>query len=114
MRDLSTRGQGDSEGRRSDAMNTRRDFLKAGGALVIGFSLRAQDRGSVAGPPDAKLIDTWLAIHEDNTATIYIGFAELGQGASTALPQIAADELDLDMSQVSTVRLDTNVTPNQG
>src|SRR5262249_18453608 len=49
-----------------------------------------------------------------NTATVYIGFAELGQGTSTALPQIAADELDLDMSQVSTVRLDTNITPNQG
>ena len=67
-----------------------------------------------AGPPDAKQIDTWLAIHADNTATVYIGFAELGQGASTALLQIAAEELDLDMSQIKTVRLDTNVTPNQG
>ena len=96
----------------------RRDFLKTGGAMVIGFSLRgvasAQERGTVAGPPDPKLIDTWLAIHSDNTATVYIGFAELGQGASTALPQIAAEELDLDMSQVTSVRLDTNVTPNQG
>jgi len=102
----------------------RRDFVKTGGALVIGFSLRdvlaAQTtaptgtRGSVAGPPDARQIDTWLAIHADNTATVYVGFAELGQGASTALLQIAADELDLDMSQVRSVRLDTHVTPNQG
>jgi nicotinate dehydrogenase subunit B len=100
-------------------MNSRRDFLKAGGALVIGFNLRdmlsAQDRsGMVAGPPDAKQIDTWLAIHADNTATVYIGFAELGQGNSTALLQVAAEELDLEMSQVKTVRLDTNITPNQG
>ena len=71
-------------------------------------------RGAVAGPPDAQQIDTWLAIHADNTATVYIGFAELGQGTSTALLQIAAEELDLDMSQIKTVRLDTNVTPNQG
>ena len=96
----------------------RREFLKAGGALVVGFSLRdklvAQERGNKAGPPDAKQVDTWLAIHADNTATVYIGFAELGQGASTALLQIAAEELDLDMSQIKTVRLDTNVTPNQG
>ena len=96
----------------------RRDFLKAGGAMVIGFGLRdvldAQTRGAVAGPPDARQIDTWLAIHADNTATVYVGFAELGQGASTALLQIAADELDLDMSQIKSVRLDTNVTPNQG
>jgi nicotinate dehydrogenase subunit B len=96
----------------------RREFLKAGGAIVIGFALRdvldAQVRGTVAGPPDARQIDTWLAIHADNTATVYVGFAELGQGASTALLQIAADELDLDMSQIKSVGLDTNVTPNQG
>ncbi len=101
----------------------RREFFKTGGALVVGFSLRdslvaqnqgAQERGTKAGPPDAKQVDTWLAIHADNSATVYIGFAELGQGASTALLQIAAEELDLDMSQIKTVRLDTNVTPNQG
>jgi nicotinate dehydrogenase subunit B len=102
----------------------RRDFLKSGGALVIGFSLReallGQSRldtaphNAVPGPPDAKQIDTWLAIHADNTATIFIGFAELGQGNSTALLQVAAEELDLDMSQLKTVRLDTSITPNQG
>src|SRR5579863_2193047 len=103
-------------------MTLRRDFLKTGGALVVGFPLRdailAQDgvgaRGAIAGPPDPKQVDTWLAIHADNTATVYIGFAELGQGNSTALLQVAAEELDMDMSQLSTVRLDTNVTPNQG
>jgi CO/xanthine dehydrogenase Mo-binding subunit len=105
------------------SVRPRREFLKAGGALVVGFGLRdvllaqtAQDvsRGAVAGPPDARQIDTWLAIHADNTATVYVGFAELGQGTSTALLQIAAEELDLDMSQIKSVRLDTNVTPNQG
>jgi nicotinate dehydrogenase subunit B len=101
-------------------MTLRRDFLKAGGAIVVGFPLRnvllGQEpvRGTVAGPPDAKQVDTWLAIHADNTATVYIGFAELGQGNSTALLQVAAEELDMDMSQLKTVRLDTNVTPNQG
>ena len=101
-------------------MTLRRDFLKAGGAIVVGFPLRnvllgqGPARGTVAGPPDAKQVDTWLAIHADNTATVYIGFAELGQGNSTALLQVAAEELDMDMSQLKTVRLDTNVTPNQG
>ena len=104
----------------------RREFLKAGGALVIGFSMRgvmadvlaAQGapaaagiaaRGTAAGPPIPKQIDTWLAIHADNTATVYIGYVELGQGSTTSLLQISAEELDLDMSQVSTVRLDMNV-----
>ncbi|HEU4619042.1 MAG TPA: molybdopterin cofactor-binding domain-containing protein [Gammaproteobacteria bacterium] len=101
----------------------RREFLKAGGALVVAFSLgaapqhaRAQTagRGAEAGPPDAKQLDTWLAIHSDNTATLYIGFVELGQGTTTALPQIAAEELDLGLDQIKTVQIDTNVTPNQG
>jgi nicotinate dehydrogenase subunit B len=100
-------------------VSSRRDFLKSTGLLVIGFSLDGKlsaqiSRGAVAGPPDPKLIDTWLAIHSDNTATVFIGFADLGQGASTALLQIAAEELDLDLSQVKSVGLDTNITPNQG
>lgn len=107
----------------------RRDFLRAGGALLVGFSLsgsglsgafaaqqvsESAPRGLVPGPPDPKQIDTWLAVHEDNTATVYIGYVELGQGSTTSLLQVAAEELDLDMSQVSTVRLDTDLTPNQG
>ena len=100
-------------------MTTRRDFMATGGALVVGLTLRDRlfaQAPSAAGARslDVKQVDTWLAIHADNTATIYIGFAELGQGASTALLQVAAEELDLDMDQVRSVQLDTTVTPNQG
>jgi CO/xanthine dehydrogenase Mo-binding subunit len=103
---------------------TRGTFLKGSGALVVGFSLAgsavagkasaAATRGDVAGPPDANQIDTWLAINADNTATIYLGKVEIGQGSTTGLLQVAAEELDMDMSQLHTVRHDTNVTPNQG
>src|SRR5215468_2732622 len=100
-------------------MSTRRDFIKTGGALIVGFSLGdtvigQQTNASLIRSLDLRQLDTWLAIHPDNTATVYIGFAELGQGASTALLQVAAEELDLDMSQVRSVQLDTTVTPNQG
>jgi CO/xanthine dehydrogenase Mo-binding subunit len=102
---------------------SRRGFLKAGGALIVGFSFAGEPvtaapaapaRGEVAGPPDPNAIDTWIAIHADNTATLYFGKCELGQGNTTGLLQIAGEELDLDMSQLSSVRLDTNVTPEQG
>ena len=105
----------------------RRDFLKTGGVLLVGFTLApralAQEMREgidavafAAGPdqPDTKQLDTWIAIHADNTASILFGFAELGQGNNTALLQIAAEELDLDMRQVKAVRLDTDRTPNQG
>jgi len=99
----------------------RRDFLKAGGALIIGFGFGGPSfeqgppaAGGIPGAPDPKLIDTWIAVHADNTATILLGFVELGQGNHTALLQIAAEELDLEMTQVSSVRLETESTPNQG
>ena len=105
----------------------RRQFLVGGGALVVGFSLSAcvspetgrksrtrALRVPKAGPPDAKQVDTWLAIHSDNTATLYTGFAELGQGNTLALMQVAAEELDLDMDQIFTAPLDTHLSPNQG
>lgn len=96
----------------------RRSLLKAGGTLVINFSfhplVNGQTSNPVAGPPDPEQIDSWIAIHADNTATVFIGFAELGQGCSTALLQVAAEELDLSMAQVNTTGLDTHITPNQG
>ena len=65
-------------------------------------------RGDVAGPPDPNTIDSWIAVHADNTATVYLGKGEFGQGNTTGLLQIAGEELDLDMSQLKSVQLDTN------
>ena len=103
----------------SDSTFSRRDLLKGGGALIVGFSIggggaAAAARGDIAGPPDPNAVDSWIAVHADNTATIYFGKCELGQGNTTGLLQIAGEELDLAMSQLKAVQLDTNVTPNQG
>lgn len=95
---------------------SRRGLIKAGGALVIGFSLRDAAWGQFGPPqgPDLQQIDSWIAIHSDNTATVLIGYVELGQGCTTSLPQVAAEELDLGMDQVRTIAHETEVTPNQG
>jgi CO/xanthine dehydrogenase Mo-binding subunit len=104
------------------AIFTRRDMLKAGGALVVGFSFagvagcsQPAVRGVTAGgPPDPNAVDSWLAVHADNTASVNFGKCELGQGNTTGLLQIVGEELDLDMAQLSAVRLETDVTPDQG
>lgn len=104
----------------SPAELTRRGLLKAGGALLVGFALidpLAPPARAQFGPPpgpDREQIDSWIIIHADTTATVLIGFVELGQGATTALPQVAAEELDLDMDQVRVVAHETEVTPFQG
>jgi CO/xanthine dehydrogenase Mo-binding subunit len=99
---------------------TRRDLLKASGVMIVGFGLAAPPTPAAAsnrtsgGPPDPSFVDSWIAVHADNTVTVFLGKCELGQGAATGLLQIAGEELDLDMSQLATVRLDTTVSPNQG
>lgn len=98
----------------------RRELLK-GGALIVGFALAGPvlaqappGSGPPPATPDPAQVDTWLAIHPNNTATLYLGFVELGQGTTTALPQVAAEELDLDLDQIRLAPTETNVTPNQG
>src|SRR5262249_50770734 len=126
LRNLSARDEGDKacvqQNGGSNAMNDThtfcffpRDLLQGRGALVIGFSISglplpaAAARGDVAGPPDPNAIDSWIAVHADNTATVYLGKGEFGQGNTTGLLQMAGEELDLDMSQLRWVQLDTNV-----
>ena len=96
---------------------TRRDFLKTG-ALVVGFTLApklapAQDRlpGSLQ---TNRRLSAWLAIDPNGTVTLYTGKIELGQGIGTALSQIAADELDVDLKRLEVVHGDTARTPNEG
>jgi CO/xanthine dehydrogenase Mo-binding subunit len=100
----------------------RDKFLKGGGALVVGFSMLgsmagkasgATARTAAAGPPNAAFLDSWVSIHADNTATIYFGKIEI-TGAPTGLLMIAAEELDLDISQVEHAEFNTEITPNQG
>jgi CO/xanthine dehydrogenase Mo-binding subunit len=102
----------------------RRAFLKATGVVIVAFSIadrgRAQSkdakaaptRGLVSGPPDPNAVDSYIAINADNTATLYTGYVELGQGGPTALVQIAAEELDLEFEQVKTATVDTFVSTN--
>ena len=99
----------------------RREFLKTTGAVVVGFSVGSErpaaqsggpvlaSRGTVSGPFDESEIDSYIAIHPDNRATIFSGYVELGQGGPTALRQIAAEELDLEFDQVLMVPADTFV-----
>ncbi len=103
---------------------SRRTFLRGGGALIVAVSFAgsglARKAGAAgitvmsAGPFDPAKVDTWLSIHSDNTASLRSGRVELGQGSSTGLLMIAAEELDMELGQLRFVRNDTNVTPDTG
>jgi isoquinoline 1-oxidoreductase beta subunit len=86
----------------------RRAFLvaasAAGGGLLIGAVLPAGAATLVdaAGRPvvGERALNPWVRIGADNTVTIVVSQAEIGQGISTTLPAILADELGADWSKV--------------
>lgn len=91
------------------AAATRRGFLKglaaAGGALVIGVHLAprlAQAEESAAAPPAPPMPNAFVRIAPDNTVTVLIKHVDMGQGVTTGLPTIVAEELDADWSQMRT------------
>jgi nicotinate dehydrogenase subunit B len=98
---------------------TRRELGAALGALVVGFSFAApalaQDRARLPGMLDAnRMLDAWLRINPDGSVTVFTGRVELGQGAVTALAQIAAEELEVPFARVAMVAGDTALTPDEG
>jgi CO/xanthine dehydrogenase Mo-binding subunit len=99
-------------------MTSRREFLKTSGALVILFSFDQSIGQTAARLPGSlngnRMLNGWLRIDADGTVTLFSGKIELGQGIGTALAQIAADELDVDMKRISLVHGDTALTPNEG
>lgn len=59
-------------------------------------------------------LDAWLCIETDGTVTVFTGKAEIGQGIKTALAQLAAEELDVELARIRMVDADTELTPDEG
>ncbi len=88
------------------AAPSRRDFLKAGaataGGLVIGFWLPLRSGPAFAQAPNKPAADpnAFLRIAKDGTVTVMVKHLEFGQGVTTALPMLVAEELDCDWAKV--------------
>ncbi|MFL6563713.1 MAG: molybdopterin cofactor-binding domain-containing protein, partial [Burkholderiales bacterium] len=94
----------------------RREFLKASGALVVGFSMLGSAGAQTLRAPKSvakEAADSWLTISPENRVTVYCGKVDLGTGSRTALAQLAAEELDVAFERVEMVMGDTATTPDQ-
>jgi len=108
------------------ATPSRREFLKTSGMLVVGVSAAAVVGPFVAGAgaqdaarglypdPDYHQLDSWIVIHEDNTATFYVGKTDCGQGTGTAFRQMMSDELDVAYDKTTCIMGTTDITVDQG
>ena len=113
---------------------SRRDFLKGSGLFVVSLSAGAMATAGAgilrpeasaqtaaaaqaAGPypdPDFRKLDSWIVIHEDSTATFYVGKTDGGQGTGTAFRQMMSDELDIAYNKTNLIMGITDKTVDQG
>ena len=94
---------------------TRRTFLGLGSGLFLFFMvepmavLRAQENRYM--PPTPTDFNAYLRIAEDGQITGFTGKIEMGQGISTSLAQLLAEELDVAVDNVNMVMGDTELCP---
>ncbi len=60
------------------------------------------------------VLSSWVRFSPEGHVTVSPGKVEIGQGIVTALAQIAADELDVDIGRVQMLRASTAGSPNEG
>lgn len=84
---------------------TRRSFLKGtAGALIIACGLTPAGEAFAAGPAHPADVpanpNAFIRIGADNTVTVLVKHLDKGQGITTGLATIVAEELDADWSQM--------------
>jgi CO/xanthine dehydrogenase Mo-binding subunit len=107
----------------------RRSFLKSAGLFVVSFgaagtsplvtAANAQTPAApqAAGPyPDIdfRQLDSWIVVHQDNTATFYVGKTDCGQGTGTSFRQLMSDEMDIAFEKTTCIMGSTDITVDQG
>src|SRR6516165_611202 len=84
-----------------DSRISRRSFFStiaaAGSAFALGctFEMASAQTGRPTVP-----LNAWVRIEPDNTVTLVVSQAEIGQGISTTLPAVIAEEMGADWGRV--------------
>jgi CO/xanthine dehydrogenase Mo-binding subunit len=86
-------------------------------AAAVGWTMplgAGQGRGiacTIKAPLAPSASTAIVRLHVDGSVTVLCGTVEIGQGARTAMAQIAAEELGLPPERVAVARVDTQTTP---
>lgn len=91
---------------------TRRAFIITGGlagtglVVAVGGNLymsKAIKKYSGTGMGEGSSLNAWIRIAPDNTVTLAVPRAEMGQGVYTSLPMLIAEELEIDMNSIKVI-----------
>jgi nicotinate dehydrogenase subunit B len=99
------------------AQLSRREFIAAGGALLVYAGLSSRDvHAQSATSLDPNRSASWIEVRADNTVQFRTGKCDFGQSSIyTAYPQIIAEELGVPFEAVtSVISGDTDRTPDGG
>ena len=79
------------------------------------MSTAMKARGFVKGSLDKNpLLGQWLGFAQTGQVTLRVGKVDIGQGISTALAQIAAEELDVALARIVNTDINTAQNPDEG
>ena len=104
----------------NDFSLSRRDFLKASGALIVSVSMTGLVTDALAqiGPNKPPLVpgelDSWVAVLKDGSVSAFFGKIDMGHCLDVAIAQIVAEELDVGFERVTVFQGDTATSCNQG
>ncbi len=79
----------------------RRGFLQAAGGLLVAFALPDGLSADTAGAGERKL-NAYVHVAPDDTVTLFVAKAEMGQGTVTSLSMLLAEELECDWKKIHT------------
>ena len=89
----------------------RRAFLKlVGGGIVVLIRLEPSD-AAAQGRGYPTDLNAYLRIGEDGRVTVFSGKIEMGQGVTTSLAQMAAEDLGVSLDAIEMVMGDTDRCP---
>jgi isoquinoline 1-oxidoreductase beta subunit len=81
-------------------MPSRREFLKVSTALGAGLALELRIPSSLAAEAKGPELTAWIVIRPNDEVIIRVARSEMGQGSSTGLPMLVAEELECDWRKV--------------
>ncbi|UQZ89698.1 xanthine dehydrogenase molybdenum-binding subunit XdhA [Deltaproteobacteria bacterium Smac51] len=95
-----------------DWRKKREAYKNQTGPVRRGLGVACCSYGSNTYPAAVELAGARLILNQDGRVTLAMGATEIGQGADTALTQIASEALGIPMDQFNTVTIqDTDHTP---
>jgi CO/xanthine dehydrogenase Mo-binding subunit len=92
------------------AVRRAADDTGGGAGLIIS----SPDGAEVEISTNTGIGNDYISVEADGTVRLALGKAELGQGITTALAQIAADELHVGITRIRIIGPDTAISPDEG